>query len=75
MNNYKEYIIRKLKKFKRENIIIDPHAEKRAWQRNIDLEEVKDNISNPRKLAFANRLEPEFDGLEKFKCYFAFSKT
>ena len=40
--NYKDYLIRLLKKYKKEeNIEIDPHAELKARQRNIDVEEVK----------------------------------
>ena len=75
--NCKDYLIRLLKKYKKEeDIEIDPHAELRAGQRNIDLDEVKDNILNPSKrLSFANRLESESDGLEKYKCYFGYSKT
>ncbi len=75
--NYKEYLIRLLKKYKKnEDIEIDTHAELRAGQRNIDIEEVKYNLLNPSKrLSFANRLEPEEDGLEKYKCYFGYSKT
>lgn len=34
------------------------------------------NLLNPsRRLSFANRLSHEADGLEKFKCYFGYSKT
>lgn len=75
--NYKDYLIRHLKKFKRvEDIEIDQHAELRAKKRNIDLYEVKYNLLNPSKrLSFANILEQEKDNLEKFKCYFGYSKT
>jgi hypothetical protein len=75
--NHKDYLIGLLKKFQRkEDIEIDPHAMLRAGLRNIDLEEVKNNLLHPSKrLSFANRLEPETDGLEKFKCYFGYSKT
>lgn len=74
--DYKTYVITTLKKYDEEDIQIDPHAELRSRQRNIDLEEVKHNLLHPSKrLAFVNQLEPERDGLEKFKCYFSYSKT
>ena len=74
--NYKDYIIKHLKKFKKEDIEIDPHAELRAKRRNVNLEDVKYNLLNPSKrLSFANDLESEVDGLEKYKCYFGYSKT
>lgn len=75
--NYKDYLIRLLKKYKKdEDIEIDPHAELRAGQRNIGVEEVKYNLLNPsRRVSFVNRLDSEADGLEKFRCYFGYSKT
>ena len=75
--NYKDYLIRLLKRYNNmEDIEINPHAELRADRRSIDLEEVRYNLLNPSKrLSFANKLEPETDGLEKFKCYFGYSKT
>lgn len=75
--NYKDYLIKHLKKFKKiEDIKMDPHAELRAKKRNIDLDEVKYNLLNSSKrLSFVNILEPEKDNLEKFKCYFGYSKT
>ncbi len=75
--NCKGLLISLLKKYeKEEDIEIDPHAALRAGQRNIDLQDVKRNLLNPsRRLSFANRLTPEVDGLQKFKCYFGYSKT
>ncbi len=70
-----KYLKSKLNRIKKEDIIIDPHAELRARQRVIDLEEVKENIANPRKLVFVEQLEPEEGNLEKFQCYFSISKT
>lgn len=77
MENYKDYLLRRLKEIqKEEDIFIDLHAEKRAAQRKVDLNEVKLNLLNPaKKLIFASRLDSEKDGLEKFKCYFGYSKT
>ncbi len=75
--NQKGYLIKLLKKYKKEeDVVIDSHAELRAKQRNADLDDVKHNLLNPSKrLSFANRLDAEDDGLEKFKCYFSYSKT
>jgi hypothetical protein len=74
--NDNEYIIKYLRKYKKEDILIDKHAELRAKQRDLDLEEVYYNLLNPSKrLSFTNKLEEESDGLEKFKCYFGYSKT
>ena len=73
--NYKDYLVRILKKYKKEDISIDKHAELRARHRDLDLEEVYYNLLNPSKrLSFANKLEEE-DNLEKYKCYFGYSKT
>jgi hypothetical protein len=74
--NYKNHITQALNKYKEEDIKIDHHAELRAGQRNIEIEEVKYNLLHPSKrLSFVNQLESEEDGLEKFKCYFGYSKT
>ena len=74
--NYKEYLIKALKKFAKDNIIIDEHAGLRARQRGVDIEEVYDNLLKPSKrLSFVNKLEEEEDKLEKYKCYFSYSKT
>lgn len=70
-----KYLKNKLNRIKKGDILIDPHAELRAKQRIVDLEEVKENIANPRKLVFAEQLKSEADGLEKYKCYFSCSKT
>ena len=50
--NYKEYLIKALKKFAKDNIIIDEHAGLRARQRGVDIEEVYDNLLKP---GFARR--------------------
>lgn len=73
--NYKDILIQKLKKYEREDIIITHHAEKQALFRSIDLEEVKDNIINPKRLAFAEKQVSEKKNTEKYNCYFGYSKT
>jgi len=41
-----------LKKYSRKDIIFTRHAEIQAIVRDIDLEEIKDNIINPEKLVY-----------------------
>ena len=69
LENFKE----KLKSYRKENIIITPHAEIRALARNIDLEEVKKNISNPEKLVYVEEQEANNPKEKKYGCYFAYS--
>jgi len=64
----------KLKKYKKEEILITRHAELQAFTRDIDLEEVKDNIINPKKLVYVKEQEFKKTGEEKYDCYFAYSK-
>ena len=73
--NYKDILVKKLKKYSKEDIIITPHAEKQARFRNIDLVEVKENIINPKRLTFAEKQEAERKNEEKYDCYFGYSKT
>lgn len=58
----------KLKSFKKENITFTKHAEIQAYIREVDLNEVKNNIVNPDKLVYFR------EDNEKFDCYFAYSK-
>lgn len=59
----------KLSSYKKEDIVFTKHAEIRALVRNINLEEVKENIVNPERLADFREIN------NKFECYFAYSKT
>ena len=73
--NYKDYVIDKLKNYDKNHIIITPHAQKQAIFRSIDLDEVKDNILDPKRLAFAGKQDAVKPNEEKFDCYFAYSNT
>lgn len=64
----------KLKSYKKEEIIITNHAEIQAELRQIDLEEVKENIVNPRKLVYAEKQESNESTKEKYDCYFDYGK-
>ena len=73
--NYKAALVKKLKKYKKEDIIITNHAEKQAMFRSIDLNEVKENIINPKRLYFYRKQKAEKEGEGKYDCYFGYSKT
>ena len=73
--NYKDVLINKLKKYKKEDIIITSHAILQAQFRSIDLDEVKENIINPKRLDFAKKQKAEKSKEEKYDCYFGYSKT
>jgi len=60
---------KKLKEYKKEEIVLTKHAEIRALQRNIDIEEVVSNILSPEKLVFVKKQEEE-----RYECYFAYSE-
>ena len=71
IDNLKE----KLKGYSKDNIIITYHAQIRALERNIDLEEVKKNIINPSKLVYFKEQKPERKNEYKYECYFSYSKN
>ena len=73
--NYKDTLIKKLKKYNKEDIVITDHAKEQAVFRSIDLDEVKENIINPKRLSFARKQKAEKKGEEKYDCYFGYSKT
>ena len=64
----------KLTKYKKSDIIITAHAELQAFVRDVDLEEVKENVINPIKLVYAKKQEAKCKDEEKYDCYFAYSK-
>ncbi|MBI2630361.1 hypothetical protein HYW76_04635 [Candidatus Pacearchaeota archaeon] len=68
LENFKE----KLKEYKKEDIIFTFHAEIQALIRQIDLEEVRNNLTNPKKLVFVEKEEIQ-NKKEKYSCYFAYS--
>ena len=64
----------KIKLYKKEDIIITEHAELQAFIREIDLDEVKNNILNPEKLVYAQRQKALKPNEEKYDCYFSYSR-
>ena len=73
--NYKDLLVTKLKRYKKEGIIISLHAEEQALFRGISVSEVKENIINPKRLYFAIKQTARKDHEEKYNCYFGYSKT
>ncbi len=69
-----EELKKKLRTYKKSDIIITEHANFQAFTRNIDLEEVKENVINPVKLVYAKKQEAKYKGEEKYDCYFSYSK-
>ena len=68
--NHKDDLIKILKKYKKEDIIITDHAMRQAIFRNIEIEEIKENIINPKRLYFAGKQKEN-----KYDCYFSYSRT
>ena len=69
-----ESLKQRLRAYKKEDIIIKPHANIQAFVREINLEEVKDNIINPTKLVYAEEQKAMINTERKYDCYFAYSK-
>ena len=61
----------KLSRYKEQDIVFTSHAEIRALHRDINLDEVKQNILNPEKLIKV--IDDENRG--RYGCYFAKSKV
>lgn len=70
LNELKE----KLSKHRKSEIIFTDHAELQAIVRDINLEEVKENIINPARLVYFKEQKAEKENEEKYDCYFAYSK-
>ena len=75
MINYSEQVKEKLSTYNKEDIIITNHAYLQAICREINIDEVKENIINPKRLSFARKEKAENNDEEKYDCYFGYSKT
>jgi hypothetical protein len=64
----------KLVAYSEKDIVITTHAEVQAIFREIELQEVKQNILNPEKLVYVEEQKISKEGEKKFNCYFAYSK-
>jgi len=65
----------RLRKYKKEDIIVTDHANLQAYVREIDINEVKENIVNPEKLVYAEKQDSKDKDCEKYNCYFAYEKN
>ena len=72
--NCKDAVIEKLRKFRREDIIISDHALGKAVVRSLNSDEIKENILNPVRLEYAIPQEAENAGEEKFDCFFSYGE-
>lgn len=63
----------KLRKYKKEDILITEHARIQAYVRQIDISEVKNNIVNPEKLVYFEEQKTKKEREKKYDCYFAYS--
>lgn len=68
-----EELKEKLSKYKKEDIIITDHANLQALVRDIGIEEVKENVVNPKKLVYAKEEKALKPSEEKYDCYFSYS--
>jgi putative IMPACT (imprinted ancient) family translation regulator len=72
--NCRESVAGKLKKFRREDIIITDHALGQAVVRGLDSNEIKENTLNHVRLEYAILQEAENAGEEKFDCFFSYGE-
>ena len=72
MENEKSFIVQRLRLMKREEIEVSEYAKRRAAFRQIDLEDVYDNLLNPVRLQWVQR--QEVNGEERFNCYFVYKR-
>jgi hypothetical protein len=61
---------KRLRGYKKSDILFTKHTEIRALHRDINLEEVKENIVSPDKLVFVRQQENNL-----YECYFAYSSN
>ena len=65
----------KLRKYRKEDIIITEHAKIQSIVRDVDLEDVKENLINPKKLVYFEKQEAKKENEKKYDCYFVYSKN
>jgi hypothetical protein len=72
--NYAEDLKNKLQKYKKDDIILTPHAEIRLNQRNISKNDIIKNITNPTRLYYAEK-QIARGKEERYNCFFKLSKS
>jgi hypothetical protein len=73
--NYKDHVIKRLVGYNRNQIVFSDHARIRIIQRQLDSEEIIENIINPKRLEYAIKEVTISNDEEKFDCYFGYSKN
>ena len=68
-----DWFKKELGKYDKSEIIVNKHAREQAEVRQINLEDVKQNILHPDKLVFVEEQEAQNKGERKYNCYFAYS--
>jgi hypothetical protein len=68
-------LLKILTKYNIKDIVITEHALKQALFRNIKIDEIKENIINPKRLKYYNKQKANNDYEEKYDCYFIYSRT
>ena len=68
-----DWFKKELGKYDKSEIIVNKHAREQAEVRQINLEDVKQNILHPDKLVFVEEQEAQNKGERKYNSYFAYS--
>lgn len=72
--NCKEYLIEKLKGYTKDDIIMSTHAIRQTMIRPVTIENIIENLLDPKRLSYALKEPAERAGEEKFVCYFGYSR-
>ncbi|MCK5594478.1 MAG: hypothetical protein KAI18_04495 [Candidatus Aenigmarchaeota archaeon] len=73
--NYKDTVIIKLNDYDKIHIILTNHAKIQAEYRHISIDDIINNILEPKRLYYAGKQETDNDNEEKYDCYFGYSNT
>ena len=65
----------RLKKFHPDDIVFSNHSRIQASVRQIDLSEVKQNLTNPKRLVYAKKEAGRRKGETKYDTYFAYAPS
>lgn len=63
----------KLKRYHREHILFTTHAYEQVVFRGLNMDEIKENIINPKRLAYARQQLAQYLNEEKYDCYFGYT--
>ncbi|HLD04327.1 MAG TPA: hypothetical protein VJG90_01275 [Candidatus Nanoarchaeia archaeon] len=63
----------KLKTYTKESIVFTTHAYEQAVFRGLNIDDIKENIINPERLAYAKQQPAQYPNEEKYDCYFGYT--